>query len=122
MTVLTESKYIGDVLHWEEDERFSRNTVKLATNQLIEIGSVLSKHDQTGDYHLLDPQGKEGLSKAAAVSLVHASTGKLLMDVVVVTRHALLKTNGLAWPEGITDKQQQTATDQLNLFGLVVRS
>lgn len=121
MTVLNEGKYIGDVLHWEENERFSRDVVTLAADQLIEIGTILAKHTETKTYHVFNPSGKEGLNLPRAISLTNASTGEMFMNIVVVSRHAIVKSSGINWPADITDKQKQDALNQLHALGLVVR-
>jgi hypothetical protein len=121
MPVMTEGKYIGDVLHWEEEQRYSREIVLVATKQHIEIGTVLAKHSQTGKYHAFDPEGKDGLEIPVAISITFATTQQFDAEILAIKREAVLKTSGIVWPEKITDKQQQSAVDHLQSLGLLVR-
>jgi hypothetical protein len=121
MTVITEGKYISDVLHWEEEQRYSREVVVLATKQHIEIGSVLAKHGQTGKYHAFNPEGKDGLEVPIAISITFATTQQFDAEILVIKREAVLKKSGVVWPEKITEKQQQSAVDHLDGLGLLIR-
>ncbi len=120
MPVYHEGKVIGDIVHWEEDQRYSREVVTLAANQSVETGSILARHNQTGKYHLFDPQSKDGIDQSAAISITKTNA-QTDTEILVIKREAVLKAHGLIWTEKITDKQKQTAIDQLQSIGLLIR-
>jgi len=81
----------------------------------------LSKHSQTGKYHAFNPEGKDGLEVPIAISITFATTQQFDAEILVIKREAVLKKSGVVWPEKITDKQTQSATEYLDGLGLLIR-
>ena len=121
MSVLFESRYVGDILHWEEQKFFSREEIALPEGTSIKIGTILGRITKTGLYAPYDPKASNGTEIAKAISISKVDYSNTDSIAIAIARHAIVKRNGAFWPEKITDDQIDAAIDQLKERGILMR-
>lgn len=114
-----EPQHTGEYLISEANGSRSREQAVLAEGRLP-AGAVLAKNS-TGDFVQLDAAGASPKNKAAAIlySAVDATQGPA--PCVVHARDCEVAAADLRWPEGITEAQQTTATNNLKAEGIILR-
>ncbi len=120
MPVLIEGKYKSDWFVWEAEHEYSRAIV-IVDSGTYETGTVLGMLSGTGHYVSLDPAASDGSQVAAGILLhdVDASAGET--ETVIINDQALVVFDELAWPDGITEAEQQTAEAQLEAINIKER-
>ena len=78
MTVLQQPATTGDVLKYEVNPNFTRETVTLLAGTAYPVGSVLGRITASGKYKLATSGGSDGAQTAGAVLLyaVDATAGR----------------------------------------------
>jgi hypothetical protein len=78
MTVLHQPATMGDVLKYEVNPNYTRETVTLLEGTNYPVGAVLGRITASGKYKLATSGGSDGAQTAAAVLLyaVDASAGR----------------------------------------------
>lgn len=121
-TPLEENKTIGDVLHFEEDSRFSREVIVIASGAgVVEIGAVLGKITASGKYLPRDTDSADGTEVATVVNLKKVDATSADAESLAVVRHAIVKKNGLVWKDGEDAAEIAVGTTELGNQGIVVR-
>ena len=69
MTVLHQPATMGDVLKYEVNPNFTRETVTLLAGTAYPVGSVLGRITASGKYKLATSGGSDGAQTASAVLL-----------------------------------------------------
>ena len=69
MTVLTQPPSMGDVLKYEVNPNYTRDTITLSSGRTYPVGSVLGRITVNGKYALASDGGSDGAETAAAVLL-----------------------------------------------------
>ena len=120
----TEGLYLGDIVKFEEDGRYSRKNVVIlagagAARELVR-GQVLGKNSATGKYEALNPVATDGTENAAGI-LLYDATAPDGVDVegVALVRHATVMASQLVWPDGATEEQKTAALAQLDALGVI---
>lgn len=124
MPTLTESNYVGDVVAFEEDEHYSRETVTIKTgNGVLALGTVLGQLTADSKYVPAVAAAADGSETAIAVLLQEAdSSAADVTNVVVLRRHASAKRAGLVLDASINDGTKKAAMEaQLLAVGILVR-
>ena len=117
-TAFQEQIYLGDLLKYEEENLYSRDTITVAAGQHLVIGTVLG---MVGSKAVaLDPAATDGSEKAVGVS-INDVTATVDTAAVMVSRNVLLSEPYVVWPAGMTVPQKLTAVADLNLLGIVLR-
>ena len=122
MPLLSQPKYLGDVVKFEDDMKlYSRDTVTLITGQNLAVGTVVSIITASGKITQLNTAGADGSQLAVGVLVedVNATAADVL--TTIIARFAVVADNGLTWPGGITAPNKVTATNQLKTAGIIVR-
>ena len=98
MTVLTQPPTMGDVLKYEVNPNYTRETVTLLTGMAYPVGSVLGRITASGKYKLATSGGSDGAQTAAAV-LLYAVDATLsdAVGIVVVRGPAIVSRAALAY-------------------------
>lgn len=117
-TVFNEQIYLGDLLKFEEENLYSRDTVTVAAGQDLPLGTVLGLLN--GKAVALDPAATDGSEKVAGV-LIDDVNAVGDTESVMVSRNVLLSDQYVIWPSGITAPQKAAAIAELNLLGVVLR-
>jgi hypothetical protein len=117
-TALHEQIYLSDLLKYEEENRYSRDTITVAAGQNLVIGNVLGMVN--GKAVALDPSATDGSEKAVGV-LIQDVTATVDTESVMVSRNVLLSEPYVVWPAGLTTSQKLAAVAELNYLGIVLR-
>lgn len=123
MPVLTEQPSMGDVLKYEVNPNYTRETVTLLAGASYPIGAVLGRITATGRYRLATSGGTDGAQTAIAVLLypVNALLGDAV-GVVVARGPAIVSKAGLAYDATVDDAAKiTTKLGQLAAVGIIPR-
>jgi len=69
MTVLTQPPSLGDILKYELNPNFTRETITLLAGTAYPVGAVLGRITASGKYKLATSGGTDGAQTAAAMLL-----------------------------------------------------
>ena len=123
MTTLVKGQYSGGFLVWEVLRDYTRETVTIASGAgKLAPGTVLGKITSGGKYTMLTPGASNGSQNAAGILWGQAdATDADAPAVVLVRGPAIVNRHELAWPEGITEGQTNTAIAALTALGIIQR-
>jgi hypothetical protein len=123
MTVLHQPPTMGDVLKYEVNPNYTRETVTLVAGTNYPVGAVLGRITASGKYRLATSGGSDGAQTAAAV-LLYAVDASATDAIGVVVAHgpAIVSRAALAF-DGTVDDAAKIATKhgQLTALGIVPR-
>lgn len=122
MTAITEPLNLGDLLKFEEGAlRYSREVATVAAGQKLALGTVVGRDAATIKLKQLDPLATDGTEKPVGV-LLHDVDATLIdvEDALLLSRHAVLASNCVVWPAGITAQAKTAATDVLAAVGILI--
>jgi hypothetical protein len=126
MAVLTMAPTLGDLLKYELNSNYSRETVTLKLGTNYALGSVLGQITASGKYRLSPAAivtGDEGAETARAVLLeaVDATAGDAT-GVVAVRGPAIVSKSALVYDASVNDDAKKAAKQsQLAAAGIVTR-
>lgn len=123
MTVLQQPATMGDVLKYEVNPNFTRETVTLLAGTAYPLGAVLGRITASGKYKLATSGGSDGAQTAAAVLLIAVdATGADAIGVVLMRGPAIVSKAALVF-DATVDDAPKTATKlgQLTALGIVPR-
>ncbi|WP_435102350.1 head decoration protein [Arhodomonas sp. AD133] len=121
MGVKTEGMHRGEFLVSEANGSRSRETVTIASGQVLEAGAVLGKVTASGEYTAYAPGATDGSEAAAAVLYDAVDTGEGTKEAVVVARDAEVNATELVWPSGATQTHIDNGTANLAANGIIAR-
>ena len=123
MPVLTEPPSMGDVLKYEVNPNYTRETVTLLMGMPYPVGSVLGRITVNGKYKLSTAAGSDGAQTATAV-LLYAVDATLAdtTGIVLVRGPSIVSRAGLAYDGSVDDAAKITAKlGQLASAGIIAR-
>jgi mannose-1-phosphate guanylyltransferase len=123
MSVLTQPPTMGDVLKYELNPNFTRETVTLLAGTKYPVGAVLGRITASGKMKLSTATGTDGAQTAAAVMLyaVDATEGDAT-GIVVVRGPALVSKAALVFDASVDDAAKTAAKHtQLTALGIIPR-
>ena len=123
MTVLTQPPGMGDVLKYDLNPNFTRETVTLLAGVAYPVGAVLGRITTSGKYRLATSGGTDGAQTAAAVLLYAVdATATDAAGLVVMRGPAIVSKAALVF-DATVDDAAKTATKhgQLAALGIVPR-
>jgi len=123
MSVLTQSPTMGDVLKYEVNPNYTRETVTLLAGTAYPVGAVLGRITASGKYKLATSGGSDGAQTAAAV-LLYATDATLAdaVGVVILRGPAIVSPASLAYDATVDDGAKiTTKLGQLAALGLLPR-
>jgi hypothetical protein len=123
MTVLHQPATMGDVLKYEVNPNYTRETVTLLAGTNYPVGAVLGRITASGKYKLATSGGSDGAQTAAAVLLYAVdASGADAIGIVVVRGPAIVSKAALVF-DATVDDAPKTATKhgQLAALGIVPR-
>jgi head decoration protein D len=121
MTVLTQPPGMGDVLKYEVNPNYTRDTITLLAGMPYPVGSVLGRITLSGKYALASDGGTDGAEVAAAVLLypVDATLADAL-GIVVTRGPAIVSRAGLAYDATVNDAAKiTTKITELAALGII---
>lgn len=121
MTIKTEGHHAGGFLVSEANKTRSRESITVASGEVLVAGAVLGQITASGLYVELDPDASDGSESAAGIlfDAVDASGGDT--SGVAIVRDAEVNANELTWPDALATDDQDTATGQLAALGIILR-
>jgi hypothetical protein len=123
MTVLRKPATMGDVLKYEVNPNFTRESVTLLAGTDYPVGAVLGRITASGKYKLATSGGTDGAQTASAVLLYAVdATGADAIGVVIVRGPAIVSKAALSF-DATVDDAPKTATKhgQLAAQGIIAR-
>ena len=123
MTVLYQPATMGDVLKYEVNPNFTRETVTLLAGTAYPVGSVLGRITASGKYKLATSGGSDGAQTAGAV-LLYAVDATLAdaVGIVVARGPSIVSRASLAYDATVDDATKiTTKLGQLAAIGIIAR-
>jgi len=123
MSVLTQPPSMGDVLKYEVNPNYTRETVTLLAGTAYPVGSVLGRITASGKHKLATSGGADGAQTAAAVLLYPVdATLADAVGIVVVRGPVIVSRAALAFDPTVDDAGKiTTKLGQLASLGIVPR-
>ncbi|NHQ74539.1 head decoration protein [Roseovarius gahaiensis] len=123
MSVLTQPPTMGDVLKYELNPNFTRETVTLLAGTNYPVGAVLGRITASGKYKLATSGGTDGAQNAAAVLLYATDASAVDQEAVVILRGpALVSKAALVFDASVDDAAKITTKhNQLVVLGIIPR-
>lgn len=123
MPALQEPNNLGDLLKYEAPNLYSRDLATVAAGQQLSLGTVVGLESATNKLHALDPTATDGTEIAIGVLATDVDATLIdVDDVLLIARHAIVASNAVVWPAGISAAEQATAISQLKTLGVLVRA
>jgi hypothetical protein len=123
MTVLTQPPTMGDVLKYEVNPNYTRETITLLAGMPYPVGSVLGRITASAKYKLATSGGTDGTQTASAV-LLYAVDATLAdaTGIVVARGPAIVSRAALAYDATVDDAAKiTTKISQLAAAGILAR-
>ena len=123
MNVLTKLPSLGDVLKYEVNPNYTRDTITLLVGMPYPVGSVLGKITASGKYKLATSGGTDGAQTAVAVLLYPVDATLADAQGIVVARGpAIVSRAALAYDATVNDGAKiTTKLGQLAAVGIIPR-
>ena len=123
MSVLTQPPTMGDVLKYELNPNYTRETVTLLAGANYPVGAVLGRITASGKMKLSTATGTDGAQNAAAVLLYDVdATGADATGIVVVRGPAIVSKAALVFDASVDDAAKTAAKHaQLTTLGIIPR-
>jgi hypothetical protein len=123
MSVLTQPPTMGDVLKYELNPNFTRETVTLLAGANYPVGAVLGRITASGKMKLSTATGTDGAQNAAAVLLYDVdATAADATGIVVLRGPAIVSKAGLVFDSSVDDAAKTLAKHaQLTALGIIPR-
>ncbi|ALI57077.1 head decoration protein [Celeribacter marinus] len=123
MSVLTQPPSMGDVLKYELNPNFTRETVTLLAGTAYPVGAVVGKITASGKYKLSPSGGSDGAQNAAAVLLYATDARAADQEAVVILRGPAIVSKAALVFDATVDDAAKIATklSQLTALGIIPR-
>ena len=123
MSVLTQPPTMGDVLKYELNPNYTRETVTLLAGTSYPVGAVLGRITASGKYKLATSGGTDGVQTAAAVLLYATDASAADAEAVVVVRGPAIVSKAALMFDASVDDATKTAAKhaQLTALGIIPR-
>lgn len=123
MSVLTQPPTMGDVLKYELNPNFTRETVTLLAGTNYPVGAVLGRITASGKMKLSTAAGSDGAQNAAAVLLYATDASAADQKAVVIVRGpAIVSQAALVFDASVDDAAKTAAKyAQLTALGIIPR-
>jgi hypothetical protein len=120
MSVLTQPPTMGDVLKYELNPNFTRETVTLLAGTNYPVGAVLGRITASGKMKLSTATGTDGAQNVAAVLLYDVdATAADATGIVVLRGPAIVSKAALVFDASVDDVAK-TAAKHAQLTALVI--
>ena len=123
MSVLTQPPTMGDVLKYEINPNFTRETVTLLAGTNYPVGAVLGRITASGKWKLSTATGSDGAQTVAGVLLYATDAATADREAVVLLRGpALVAKAALLFDASVDDAAKIAAKHaQLTALGIIPR-
>ena len=123
MTVLTQPPTMGDVLKYEVNPNFTRETITLLAGTAYPVGAVLGKITASGKYKFATSGGSDGAQTAAAVLLYAVDATEADATAIILARGPAIVSQAALVFDATVDDGAKIATKhgQLAALGIIPR-
>ena len=123
MTVLTQPPTMGDVLKYEVNPNFTRETITLLAGAAYPVGAVLGRITANGKHKLATSGGSDGAQTAAAVLLYAVDASDADATAIVIARGPAIVSKAALVFDATVDDGAKIATKhgQLTALGIIPR-
>ena len=123
MTVLRQPATMGDMLKYELNPNFTRETITLLAGAVYPVGAVLGKITASGKYKLATSGGTDGAQTAAAVLLNAVDAAEADATGIVIARGPAIVAKAALVFDATVDDAAKAATKhgQLAALGIIPR-
>lgn len=123
MPVLTQPPTMGDVLKYELNPNFTRETVTLLAGTNYRVGAVLGRITASGKMKLSTATGTDGAQNAAGMLLDDVDATSADANAVVILRGpAIVSKAALVFDASVDDATKRAAKHaQLTALGIIPR-
>jgi len=123
MTVLTQSPTLGDILKYELNPNFTRETITLLAGTAYPVGAVLGRITASSKYKLATSGGTDGAQTAAAVLLYPVdASGADGPGIIIARGPAIVSKATLVFDSTVDDAAKTTTKHgQLAAVGIIPR-
>lgn len=123
MSVLTQPPTMGDVLKYELNPNYTRETVTLLAGANYPVGAVLGRITASGKMKLSTATGTDGAQNAAAVLLYDVNaTAADATGIVVLRGPAIVSKAALVFDASVDDAAKTAVKHaQLTALGIIPR-
>ena len=123
MTVLTQPPTMGDMLKYELNPNFTRETITLLAGAVYPVGAVLGKITASGKYKLATSGGTDGAQTAAAVLLYAVDAAEADATAIILARGPAIVSKAALVFDATVDDGAKIATKhgQLASLGIIPR-
>ena len=123
MTVLTQPPTMGDVLKYEVNPNFTRETITLLAGTAYPVGAVLGKITASGKYKFATSGGSDGAQTAAAVLLYAVDATEADATAIILARGPAIVSKAALVFDATVDDGAKVATKhgQLAALGIIPR-
>ena len=123
MTVLTQPPTMGDVLKYELNPNFTRETVTLLAGTAYPVGAVLGRITANGKYKLATSGGSDGAQTAAAILLYAVDATTADATATILARGPSIVSKAALVFDATIDDAAKIATKhgQLAALGIIPR-
>ena len=123
MTVLRQPATMGDVLKYEVNPNFTRETITLLAGTAYPVGAVLGKITASGKYKFATSGGSDGAQTAAAVLLYAVDATEADATAIILARGPAIVSKAALVFDATVDDVAKIATKhgQLTALGIIPR-
>jgi hypothetical protein len=123
MSVLTQPPKMGDVLKYELNPNFTRESVTLLAGAAYPVGAVLGRITASGKLKLSTAAGSDGAQTVAGVLLYATDASAADQEAVVILRGpAIVSKAALVFDPSVDDATKTAAKHaQLTALGIIPR-
>jgi hypothetical protein len=109
MAVIEEGKYLGDLLKYEIDRNYCRETVTVASGQNLKFGTVVGMKTATGEVKIVSiaSQETDGSDEVVGIILEDVDATGGAKKSVTISIGAMVAYDALVFPVGATDAQKK---------------
>ena len=124
MAALTQTPSMGDVLKWDANPNYTRETATLLTGSIYSVGSVLGIITASGKYKLAEVGAVDGSAVAIAVLLTATdATAGDATGVILARGPAIVSKAALVFDATVNDAPKtDTKHAELVAVGIVPRT
>ena len=120
---IEENNRLGDLLKYEADKNYCRETMTVAEGQNLKMGTVVGVITESDKAKIvsISPEESDGSDTAFGMLLedVDATSGD--KKALVVARDAIVASDYMVFPDGASDDQKKAIKQALESRGIVIR-
>lgn len=123
MKTFTEPNNLGDLLKYEADKNYCRETITVAQGQNLKLGTILGMSNDTDQVKAvsLDAEATDETNIAIGVLLEDVDVTSGVKKSLMVTRDAIVASGCVIFPDAATTEQKKKIIKDLEARGLVIR-